>query len=114
MAKIDLIGRAAIFTLLPPLLALGFGFVVWFSIYFTIPLVLPFAAYMSDYRPTIFNSWVWSIASSIVLGGCTALFSNGKPFRIALATYFGCAIALALVVHLSLNFLGYRMAMEMP
>jgi len=102
------LGRFVAFAAAPIGAVLVLLLITPWSVYFTIPLLLPAGPYIGS------SSWSVPIANSIAVGAVAAVFTNRMPWRKSWLV-FGIVLAGATIAtHLSLNLLGYKYFMETP
>ncbi|HEY9035073.1 MAG TPA: hypothetical protein VIN71_14120 [Pseudomonadales bacterium] len=112
---------AGIFSTCPAVIVFCLGFIAWPSVYLTIPVFYPYAAYSTNasaYYPTIFHMNAfghWFFAGhSLVVGILSALSSRSSSWGKACMLYGVYAGCEALFVHIALHLIGFSYVMEAP
>lgn len=115
------IAKLAVMCGLPTAVIYVLGFLVWPSIYLTIPIFFPFSPYSmntTNWAPTIFHTdtygWHFLAVYSVAVAAVAAWIARGKNWLVSLAVYCGVLAVAAVVVHITLQALGYQYYMDTP
>ena len=104
----EILTKAAIFTAFPVLVVVGLGALYWPTIYFTTPVLVPFAPYFEA------PSLALDIAYVVTLGGVSGVLARSKSWPRSIAIFLIVCVCGALMTHVAMNLLGYDFIMETP
>jgi hypothetical protein len=106
---------------LPAVIIFGLGFIVWPSSYLTIPVFFPFSPYSMNtttWAQTIFHTsnygWYFFAGYSILIAAVATWITREKSWLVSLGVYCGILAVASIVVHVTLQILGYQYYMDVP
>ncbi len=115
------IAKFAVMAGIPSAIVYGLGFIIWPSVYITLPVFFPFAPYSKNtenWTQTIFHTanygWHFFIGYSVLVAVVAVWISREKSWPMSLVIYGLVCVAASIVVHVLLHMLGYHYYMDAP